>query len=100
MCPTHTANLMILHDAQQLDLQSLSELANLVEKQRAAAGRFEQAGLRPDRPCERALLVAKHFRFEQRVRQGSAVNRAKRLVASRAVPVNGARDQLFPVPAL
>jgi len=90
--PAYTANLMILHDAQQLYLQSLSELADLVEKQRAAVGRFEQAGLRPDRPCERALLVAKHFRFEQRVRQGSAIHRDKRLVASRAVPMDGACD--------
>ena len=70
-------HLALLQHAQQLDLYGHRQIADLVEKQRAAVGRFEPASALLGGPRERALLVAEQLALDQRLREGSAVDRQK-----------------------
>ena len=45
----HTAQILLLQDAQQLDLHARRHFTYFVQKQRAAAGSFKQAFLAPHR---------------------------------------------------
>ena len=54
-------------------MQARVHLADLVEQQRPTLGLFELAPAHRDRPRERALLMAEQFGFQQRLRQGGAI---------------------------
>ena len=60
--------LPLLQHAQQLDLRRQVDVADLVEKQRAAFGQLEPALLARLRAGERALLVAEELGLDQRIR--------------------------------
>ena len=60
------ADLALLQHAQQLRLQRERQLADLVEKQRAAVGFLEQPGLVAHRIGERAAHVTEQLGLEQR----------------------------------
>ena len=61
--------LAVLQHAQQLHLNGRTDLADLIEKQRAAVGQFESAFLAGIRAGEGALLISEQFGFEKRIRQ-------------------------------
>ena len=82
-----------LEHAQQLRLQRERHLADLVEQQRAAIGRGEQAGVIVGRAGERALDVAEQLALEQLLGQRRAVERDERLLRARARAVDRARDR-------
>ncbi len=84
------AHLALLQHAQQLDLQRQRHIADLVEKQRAAAGLLEQPGLRLAGAGERTLGMAEKFRLEQGFGNGGAVDGDERPGLPRAGTVNGA----------
>ena len=67
----------LLQDAQELGLRRRAHLAHLVEKQDARRRQLDLPGLALMRARERATLVAKQLRFEERLRQGGAVDRAQ-----------------------
>ena len=67
----------------------------LVQEQRAAVGRLEQAGLVAVGAGERALPVAEHLGFEQRLRQRGAVDRHHLLLDAAAVRVDELRDHFL-----
>ncbi len=90
--PLHRA---LLERAQQLGLGRRRELGDLVEEQRAAAGRLEAAGAGGDRAGVGALLDPEQLRFEQRLGHRRAVDRDERPARPRAVVVDRPRDQLL-----
>ena len=93
-------DLAVLQHAQQLHLHRRRHVADLVEKHRAAVRLLEDALAIRDRAGERAAYVAEQLRFEERLRDGAAVDRHKRLRSPRAVDVDGARDELLSRAAL
>ena len=62
------AHLFFLQCAQQLGLKIERQLGNLIQKNRAAAGRHQKAIIRPMRTGEGALHMAKEFALDQRGR--------------------------------
>ena len=91
----HPAHHAVLNNAQQLRLDRLRHLDQLVQEQRAAVRRLEQAGLVSHRPGERALAVAEHLRFEQPLGEGGAVDRHERPAGAPTVMVDELRDHLL-----
>ena len=87
--------LALLQHAQQLHLRRQVDVADLVEKQRAALGELEPAFLALLGAGEGALLVAEELRFDQAVGQRRAAHLDERLVRARRVVVDGVRDQLL-----
>ena len=81
--------------AQQLHLNRRVNLANLIEKQRAAIGLLKP----PDAPfvCagEGAFLMAEQFAFQKRRRQRCAMDGDHRLLGARAEVVNRLGDEFL-----
>jgi hypothetical protein len=90
----------VLQHAQNLGLRVHAHGRNLVEKERAAVGHFEQAFLGRDRRSERALDVAEERRLQQLRRHGAGVDGHEGLVAARRVGVDGLGDNLLARAAL
>ena len=65
----HRPHLAFLQHAQQLHLQRQRHVADLVEEQRAAVGRLEQALVRLHGAGERAARVAEQLGLEQLARE-------------------------------
>src|SRR5581483_851748 len=86
--------------AQQFRLCAEIELADLVEKQCPAVGGLEV----PDLPLvgvrKRAFLITEQLALDQAVRQSGAIDHHEGFIATVAVVVDRARDQLLPRPAL
>jgi hypothetical protein len=87
--------LLLLERAQQLGLTRERELADLVEKQRPFAGRFERARARGHRARERASLVAEELALEEGLGDRGAVDDAQRLARAGARFVDEAREEGF-----
>src|SRR5712692_2674473 len=85
----------LLDRAQQLHLHGERQLGHLVEEQRAAVRRLEEALAVFGGAGERAFLVAEELAFHQRFRDGAAIDRHERLVAARAVLMDKARGELL-----
>ena len=85
----------LLENAQQLGLSAERQLADLVEKHRAAGGGLEQPG--PGQSAgERALLAAEQLALEQRVGERRAVDAHEGPLRPRRVRVDGPRQDLLP----
>src|SRR5262249_50430962 len=97
---SHALDLALLDRAQQLRLEVESQVADLVEKQRAARRELELAQLLLDRAGERAALVAEQRAFDELVRNRRHVDRDERRVAAARLLVQQARQQLLAGPAL
>ena len=89
------AKLAFLEDAQQLGLGADGHFADLVEQQRAAGGQLEAAGAALDGAGEGAFFVAEDFAFDERFRDGGAVDGDEGPRLARAEVVKGAGDQLL-----
>ncbi len=83
---TQPRDRVVFEHAQQLDLLVLGQVADLVEKQRAARRLLEITAMRMHRAGERALGVAEEKRFEQAVGNRAAVHRHERALAVVLVP--------------
>jgi hypothetical protein len=92
--------LAVLDHAQNLLLHARRYRAELVEDQRAAVGLLEAADVRARRPCEGPGLMTEQFRFEQRLREGGAVDLDQRLLPARREIVQARGDELFTRTAL
>ena len=68
-------DLALLQHAQQIGLRLQADVADFVEKYRAAFGDFKFSLLAILRPGERAFFVTEEFAFEQRLGERAAVNR-------------------------
>ena len=91
--------LALLNNAQQAHLGLGRNVANLVEKDRAAIGNFEQSFLGGNRTREGAARMTEKFRLQQLGRNVRAVYGNERAVGPRTGFVNCFGDQLFAGPA-
>ena len=89
------ADFAAFQHAQQLGLHALGQLADFVEKNRAAVSHFEQADAMVVGAGERAFAMAEQLAFDQRLGQCAAVDRDERLLAAEALLMHGAGDQLL-----
>ena len=92
--PAYGMDLGFLQDAQQSGLGSGWQVADLVEQQRAAIGRPNQAQVVGVGAGERALAVAEELRFDKAHGQGAAVDPLERAGAPREL-VDGTRDHFL-----
>jgi hypothetical protein len=90
----------LLQKAQELDLQRQRKIADLVQEERAAIGRFDLADRLPRGPGEGSLFVAEQLALEQVFGNGGAVDGDETLAAPRRKVVHGPGKELFPRPAL
>ena len=77
-------HLALLNDAQELDLHRRRDLPDLIQKERATRGRFEDAETVLHRAREGATRVPEELALEERVRERAAVDRDKRSGAPEA----------------
>jgi hypothetical protein len=96
----HARELAVLQYVEKLRLKADRDLADLVEHERALRGQFELARLVAIRARERAPLMAEQLRLEQFLRQRRAIDLQELVPGARRPAMNGARDDLFPDPAL
>src|SRR6267143_676300 len=92
----HRFKLTLLKNAQQLDLRAKRQLADFIEKDRAAIGELET----PDVPFKSAgkgsLDMPKQFALYKARRNGAAIDLQKRPVLACAAVMNRACDQFLP----
>ena len=88
-------DLAVLHDAQEPHLRGERELADFVEKQRAAVRLLEPALAARHRAGERSLLVAEELGIDQLRGDRAAVHAPERTAAEGRVLVDGAGDDLL-----
>src|SRR5690349_21052146 len=94
----HALELTLLEYAEQLGLESRSQLAHFVEENRAAFGDLELPSLLRNGAGECAFLVAEQLAFEQGLGERRAVNGYERFGGARAVSMNSTRHQLLAGP--
>ncbi|EXI71617.1 MAG: hypothetical protein AW10_04272 [Candidatus Accumulibacter appositus] len=92
---THPAIGASFQQPQQLDLDRERDVAQFVEKQRAARRRLDQSGRACRRAGEGTALMAKQSALEQRFRQSRAINGNEGLFGAPAELMNGIGDQLL-----
>src|SRR5262249_44453809 len=92
---TEAFKFALLQDAQQLRLQLERNLADLVQKHRAAIRQFKAPHPLRDRTRERPLFVAKHLALQQPGGNRGAVELDERSLSARTQIVNRARQQLL-----
>ena len=91
----HSADFSFLQSPEELGLHGRSNLADLVQENRAAAGDLEEARLVANRAGKCASHVAEQFRFEQRFGERSAIDAHEWRGGARALIVDQADDELL-----
>jgi hypothetical protein len=81
--PADTLEFAVLQHAQQAHLRRRGQLAELVEKERAAVRALEPAAPQADRAGEAALLVAEELGVDELRRDGAAVDLEERAARAR-----------------
>ena len=92
--------LALLQDAQDLCLRRPAHLAHFVEEQHAAGGQLDVTGLGLMSAREGATFVSEHFRLEQLLGQGRAIQGHERPVPPRGRGMDEARHDLLAGPGL
>ena len=87
---------VFFEDAQQGRLHAKGQFANLVEKERAAAGSFKQTNLVVDRAGEGTPTMTKQLAGGQFLAQPAAIECEKRTVAACAQLMDSTSDQFVP----
>jgi hypothetical protein len=98
-CPADRADLLLLQDPQELDLQRRRELADLVEQDRPAVGLAKDAERLGSSAREGTLLVAEELALHQRLGHRAAVDDDE-LSGATAPLVQESGDALFARAAL
>ena len=91
----HLADALFLDGTQQLHLHGQRQVGHLIQKQRAAIGRHEEADAIGIRPRERPLAVAEELRLHQVLGNGAAVHGDERPFGTPAQLVDEPRGQLL-----
>ena len=97
---TDRADGAFLQDPQQFHLQRDRHVADFIEQHRAALGRLKQADVVAGGAGEGAACMAEQFRFEQRFRDGTAVDGHERAIAPRTGAMDGLCEQFLAGAAL
>src|SRR5205823_14814624 len=90
-----TLEFALLQHAQQLRLQRGAHRPDFVQEEGALVRLFEASLASAHGAGERAAHMTEQLGFEQRLRNGAAVDRNEAIRAARAVVMNGARGELF-----
>src|SRR5207237_4048290 len=85
--------LFLFDGAQQLRLNRETDLADLIEEDRAAVRELEASELAAIGARERALLVSEELRLRERFRQRGAVDFDERSVSAAGDVVDDSRDE-------
>ena len=88
-------DLVVLQHAQQIGLRLQADVADLVEKNRAAFGDLKFPFLAILGAGERSLFVAEQLAFQQRFGQRAAMDHHQWMITPRAGIVDGASHQFF-----
>ena len=96
----HALEALLLERAQNLRLQRQRQIADFIEKQRAAVGELELPRLAVGGAGERPLLVAEQLGLEQRLRDGRTIDRHERAVGAGTQRVQRSGEQLLAGAAL
>ena len=91
----HLADALFLDGAQQLHLHGQRQIGHLIQEQRAAIGRHEEADPIGVCPRERPLAVAEELRLHQILGNGAAVHGDERPFGTAAQLVDQPRSQLL-----
>src|ERR1700687_955455 len=91
---------MLFQKTQQLDLQIDRQVADFIEKHRAALGGLEAAGFVFPCASERAFDVPEQLAFEQMLRQRRARDGDERPIAARAPSMDRRREHVLSGAAL
>jgi hypothetical protein len=94
----HALEAALLQHAQQLGLQLGFELADLVEKQGSPIGQLEATAMVRHGAREGPLFVPEHLAFEERLRDGRAVDGDERPCGPPAFAVQARDSTSLPVP--
>jgi hypothetical protein len=95
---THGPELLLQHEAQQLDLHIERQIADLIEERGTAVRQIDQSLLVLRRAAEGAFHAPKQHAFHQRADQRPAIDRRK--LAARIGITDRAGRYFFPRPAL
>ena len=87
-----TLDFVLLQEPEQFHLKRSRQFADLIEKERAAAGHLQAALPLNVRAGESPFLVSEQLAFQKRFRNRSAVDCHKRPGASGTSPMNSAGD--------
>jgi hypothetical protein len=90
----------LLNDAQELDLGWHRELADFVQKERAAMRRLEETWSIVNGAGKRATSVPEQFALDERVGKGATVHRDKRSTRSTRGLMQRSSEPLFADPTL
>ena len=85
---------------QELGLKRQGQVADLVQKEAAAVGLFDQPGLVPEGPGERPAGMAEKLALQEMVGNGPAVDGDERAPASLPAVMDGPGDELLARAAL
>src|SRR5688500_6040684 len=97
---TDALELLLLENPKKLRLKLELHFRDLIEQQRSAMRALEGAFDTLDRARERAALMTEQRALDEAIGKGSAVQLDERLVATVALVVDRAGEQLFPRAAL
>ncbi len=92
--------LLLLQRTQHLGLRAQAHVADLVQEQRPAVRLFELAPLHRGGAAEGALFMAEQLAFDQRFRNGGAIDGDEGPIGACAVLVNPPRHQFLAGPVL
>ena len=92
---TQAHHFTLLQNPQQFHLHVQRQIADLIEEQRAAIGRFKPAGLVGGSTGERAFFMAEQFAFHQGFGKRTAIHRHKGLTPATAQIVDMPCDQFL-----
>ena len=92
--------LLLLEDAEQLDLSFERQLTDFVQEDRAPVRQLEAAHTPVNSPRERTLDVTEQLALDQPGGDGAAVHLHQRPFLARAAVMDRPRDQLLPGPGL
>ena len=98
--PTDAPDGSLFQRAEQLPLERKRQVPDLVEEQRAAVGHLHQSWLHRSRAGERALLVSEQLALQQVLRNRGAIDVDEWRIATWAIVVDRARQQLLAGPRL
>ena len=92
---SNLVDFFFLKEPQDFDLSLRLELSDFIEKHRSAHGHLDFALTISDRAGERGAGVAKQLGFQERIRNGRAVDDHERLALAGTVVVDGLGQKLF-----
>src|ERR1700682_1211650 len=82
LCPADALESPLLQHAKQLRLHAQGQVANFIQKDRTAVGKFHLADLSGPRACVCSVFMSKTFILEQTLVNSRTIERHKGTIAS------------------